>query len=464
MIKLTFKQLAKILSFKGDIPAGGFCGVSTDTRTLEPGNLFVGLKGDRGIDGSEFVSPAIKKGASAALVNETAVDSGATDWVRDDKLWKVPDTIKALGQLATYWRNQFELPIIAITGSNGKTTIKNMVGAILQQACQDQIEQVLISHSSFNNPIGVPLSLFRLNQQHKCAVLEMGMSHFGEIAYLSRMVRPNIAVISNALSSHLKGVGDLDGVAKAKAEIFTGLESNKFQKSYAILNADDHYFNYWIKQAKNHEVISFSIENPSNIMARDLQLYPDYSQFIVCAKSGDITIKISLPGKHNVMNALAAISACLSMKIDLQIIKKGLEQVAAADNRLQVVTTKEGACILNDCYNANPASLRAAIDVLVTYAGKKILVLGDMKELGAQEEALHAEMGQYAAQAGVDEVLAIGKLSKHFVTAFNQNARHFDTKEDLIEYLRTFLAKGTTILIKGSRSMQLEEVIEKVLD
>lgn len=467
MIKLTFKQLGEVLGI--DLVCEGHCcGVSTDTRTLKPGNLFVGLLGEQGVDGSTFISQAIEKGASAILVNKdsqsncrgTALPCPGTAR-RAPTVFKVTDTIKALGQLAVFWRNKFELPIIAVTGSNGKTTIKNMLGSILRAVYKP--EQVLVAYSSFNNHIGVPLNLFQLNQEHKYAVLEMGMSHFGEIAYLSKMVRPNIAIISNAFSCHLDGVGDLDGVARAKAEIFEGLENSALQKSCAILNADDQYYKFWRKNAKNHTIISFSLENTSDVCANNLNLQQNFSKFTLCAFGDQTEIDLPLPGKHNVLNALAAISACFAMEIPLSKIKQGLETITAEDKRLQIVQTKQGAQILNDCYNANPASLRAAIDVLTTYPGKKVLVLGDMKELGKNEKDLHVKAAKYAAKAGVDEALVIGELTKYFADEFGKNAQHFASKNDLVKYLQTLLAKDTTILVKGSRSMKLEDVVNNLL-
>ncbi|MGD9153491.1 MAG: UDP-N-acetylmuramoyl-tripeptide--D-alanyl-D-alanine ligase [Gammaproteobacteria bacterium] len=464
MIELSFEQLSKILSLNPAIKPQNdnrsFRGVSTDTRTLEKGNLFVGLLGEQGVDGAKFIPQAIEKGAAAVLINETAMDPAVNKLGRG-MTWRMPDTVKALGQIAAYWRNQFELSIIAVTGSNGKTTIKNMLGAILRAAYPP--DQVLVAHGNFNNHIGVPLNLFKLGKQHRYAALEMGMSHFGEIEYLSRMVRPNIVIISNALPCHLEGVGDLDGVARAKAEIFAGLESNKYQQSYAILNADDQYFEFWKKQVSNHKIMSFSLKNHSDIMATNLNLDRNSSVFILKADNDEIEIILPLLGKHNVLNALAASTACLASGISLSNIKKGLEAVNTEDKRLQIIQTKHGVQILNDCYNANPASLQAAIDVLVTYPGRKILVLGDMQELSVNAEDLHAEVGEYAKKAGVDEALVIGELTKHFALAFGANARHFANKDDLVRYLQTFLAKDTTILVKGSRSMKLEDVVTKIL-
>jgi UDP-N-acetylmuramoyl-tripeptide--D-alanyl-D-alanine ligase len=478
MIKLTFGQLAEVLGVVASTREGSFCGVSTDTRTLEPSNLFVGLAGERGVDGAEFIPQAIEKGVAAALVNSNVCHSEAKpknlvslrsfgrklpqDDRNDIPIFCVEDTTKALGQLAAFWRNKFELPIIAVTGSNGKTTIKNMIDSILRAAYKP--EQVLVAYSSFNNHIGVPLSLFQLNQQHKYAVLEMGMSHFGEIAYLSRMTRPNIAIISNAFPCHLDGVGDLDGVAKAKAEIFEGLKNTKLHNSCAILNADDDYYDFWRKHAKNHKIISFSLENTSDISANNLNLLQNSSKFTLCAFNDQAEIDLPLPGKHNVLNALAATSACFAMKIPLSKIKQGLEAITAEDKRLKIIQTKQGAQILNDCYNANPASLKAAIDVLVGYPGRKILVLGDMKELGANAKDFHVKMGEYAVDAGIDEALVIGELTKHFARAFGEKARHFADKNDLVRYLQSLLAENTTILIKGSRSMKLEDVVVEIVN
>lgn len=478
MIKLNLQQLQKILlqdlqceyirksnSNIAQLAGTEICGVSIDTRTLQAGNLFVALPSDsgaNGVDGHDFLADAASKGARATLISNNKV---ITENLNNDiPCFVVKDTVNALGKLAIYWRSKFELPIIAVTGSNGKTSIKNMIGAILLQVCNKNSEQILIAHGNFNNHLGVPLNLFKLTAQQRYAVLEMGMSHFGEIAYLTNMVRPNVAVISNAYACHLDGVGDLDGVARAKAEIFQGLQSIEQQPAYAILNADDRYFNYWKKKAANHKIISFALEKPSDVFGKDLRSNLGESQFVLHSPKGNIEINLPLPGKHNVMNALAAAAACLAVNIELPLIKAGLETITATDKRLQVLVTRQGARLINDCYNANPASLRAAINVLMNCSGKKILVIGDMKELGKDEIELHANMGSYAKRAGIDGLLAIGKLTKHTVATFGRNAHHFANKNALIDYLQTFLAKGNNILIKGSRSMQMEEIVQEITE
>jgi len=441
----------------GKNSCANFSGVSIDTRTIKPGNLFVALVGANS-NGHKFIDTAIAKGAAAVLSNKNESQQAHAKC----PLFYVSDTTKALGQLAGYWRNQFHLPIIAVTGSNGKTTVKNMIGSILQKECGDA-ESVLVSHGNFNNHIGVPLNLFQLNSKHRYAVIEMGMNHLGEIAYLTQMAKPSVAVITNASAAHLEGLGSLDNVAKAKGEILSQfVESGANCCHSAILNADDSYYDYWRNLAKNQDVMSISLESGSDVFATELQLAQDNSQFVLHTPIGETKVTLPLSGKHNVMNALAATAACLPLNISLSSIKAGLESIQATDKRLEIKKIRSGIYLLNDCYNANPASLYAAIDVLMTYPGKKVLILGDMKELGEQEAQLHFEAGEYAKKARVDCLLAMGDLTKETVKAFGGGAQHFDIKEDLLDFLQTLLAKDVSILVKGSRSMKMEEVVEGI--
>jgi len=452
MIQLSFDKLARILKAKKRTKRKyRFCGVSIDTRTLQSGNLFIALLGEH-FDGHDFIDQAQQQGASCAIVSRPV----------DTKLpcLLVENTLCALGKMAAYWRRQFDLPLIAVTGSNGKTTVKNMIASIFLKASKNKSSLFLSTHGNLNNQIGLPLNLFRLNEQHHYAVVEMGMSLFGEIAYLTQIARPNVAIITNAYPAHLEGVGDMDGVAKAKAEIFKSFKTNPcLLPKYAILNKEDKYYSYWKKRVRNHNVMTFSLESKSNVYVRNLTIKQDGSQFTLCTPSGNAEIYLPLLGQHNVINALAATAACLAVGITLSAIKAGLEAIQSNNKRLFAKTTKAGFRIIDDSYNANPASLRVAIDVLAAYSGKKILVLGDMKELGKQEKILHKEAGEYAKSHGVDYLLAIGELTQEMVKAFGKNAKHFGSKQALNDYLKTLLTQDTIVLVKGSRSMQMEDVV-----
>jgi UDP-N-acetylmuramoyl-tripeptide--D-alanyl-D-alanine ligase len=288
-------------------------------------------------------------------------------------------------------------------------------------------------------------------------VLEMGMSHVGEIAYLTKIAKPKVAVITNASAVHLEGVqGGLKTVAQAKGEIFQGLQPG----GKAILNADDKSIDYWQQLVSDYEVMTFGLENPADVSASDIKLSPAGSEFMLHTSFGMVDINLPLLGRHNVMNALAATAACLALGIDLAIIKQGLESVQAVNRRLQIKTTKSGACLLDDCYNASPSSLRAAIDVLAMYPGKKILVLGDMKELGPDEKAMHFACGEYAKAAGIDLMLCLGELAQEAAAGFGTAAQHFNLKQDLLNALKPMLGKNVNVLVKGSRSMKMEDIAE----
>lgn len=446
MINMTLSQLAQIL---GCTPLDSnieFQGVSIDTRTLLPGNLFIAIKGEQ-FDGHDFVEKAAKNGASAVLVDRK-VDVSIPQL-------EVPDTLAALGQLSRHWRNLFTLPIVGVTGSNGKTTLKNMIASILRAACNNNPTQVLATEGNFNNNIGLPLNLLRLNANHRYAVIEMGMNHFGEIAYLTDITRPQIAVINNAAEAHLEGVKDIAGVARAKGEIFQGLQPN----GIAILNHDDSHFDYWRQLIGTHRYISFGLKNVSDVTAT---IHPNQLIELKTLK-GQIQIKLPLLGMHNVMNALAAAAATIALDIDLAAIKQGLEQVISAPGRMQSYYLANGTHIINDCYNANPFSLQAAIHTLASFPGTKIMVLGDMKELGQDAEQLHQTCGDKIRAAGIDHLFTFGNLSERATDAFGVNAKHFTEYKALATALQPHLTQDVTVLIKGSRSMRMERILSEIM-
>lgn len=446
MIHMTLAAAAHILGLNDALPpATFFTGVSTDSRTTQPGNLFIAIPGER-VDGHNYLNDAQAKGAVAALVTHQ-IDSTLPQLV-------VEDIVIAFGKLAAAWREQFNIPFIAGTGSNGKTTLKNMIASILIAACHGHEEEVLATQGTLNNHLGLPLTLSRLGKQHRYAVLEMGMNHFGEIDYLTKIARPTVAIITNAAAAHLEGVGDVAGVARAKAEIFAGLS----QDGTAILNRDDQFYSYWCEQIGNRKHLSFGLQPNADVSA--ILHEADTTQRITLhTPQGTTAVTLPLLGLHNVLNALAATAAALAIGIDLNAIKMGLEKIAPAPGRLQMHKLANGVNIIDDTYNANPFSLQAAVKTLANFAGKKILVLGDMKELGSDTKLLHQTAGEQIKQAGIDYLFTYGELSANTSHAFGEGAYHFSEQEKLVTALKPFLYNTTTILVKGSRSMKMEKVV-----
>lgn len=425
-------------------PGAVFTGVSTDTRLIQDGDLFVAIEGPN-FDGHAFLGEALGNHAAAALVHR-AVSS-------DLPRVQVRDTRAGLGALAEYWRGKFSCPVIAVTGSNGKTTVKEMIGAILELE-----GRVLVSSGNLNNDIGLPLVLCRLRQEHQVAVLEMGMNHTGEIDYLTRIARPRVAVITNAAPAHLEGLGSVEAVAAAKAEIFNGLE----QGGVAIINADDDFAPSWRRRVRSYNCITFGIEQPATVTLDRLEVSENSSRFTLYTPKGSGDLTLQLPGRHNVMNALAAAAAAIAVGADLQQIKAGLESMDPVSGRLQARPGLSGATVIDDTYNANPRSVTAALEVLEASPGTKILVIGDMKELGSRSEELHADVGEQARLAGVDRLYTLGALSRYAAEAFGNDARHFDDKDRLTAALVGALDARTTILVKGSRGMRMEEVVDAI--
>lgn len=445
MIQMTLAQMVKILGLK-TVPVDlKIQGLSIDTRTLQSGNLFIALPGEQ-VDGHDFINEAYKKGAAAALVTRH-VESELPQLL-------VADAVAAMGTLGSAWRHQFSIPFIAVTGSNGKTTLKNMLAAILVAACDGNDAHVLATRGTLNNHLGLPLTLARLNQQHRFAVIEMGMNHFGEIAYLTQLTHPTVAVITNAASAHLEGVGDVAGVARAKAEIFAGLP----QDGTAVLNRDDAFFTFWREQIGAHRYLTFGFHPDADVSAT-LHETAHTQHLQLHTPKGEVEINLPLLGKHNVLNTLAAVTAALAIDIDLKAIKTGLENIQPAPGRLQLHTLANGVNIIDDTYNANPFSLEAAVNTLATFAGKKILVLGDMKELGSEAKSLHQAAGKVIRQAGIDYLFTYGELSANTAQTFGEGAYHFSEQEKLVSALKPFLHNQTTILVKGSRSMRMEKVV-----
>ncbi|GBG15361.1 UDP-N-acetylmuramoyl-tripeptide--D-alanyl-D-alanine ligase [Novimethylophilus kurashikiensis] len=451
-MSMTLSQAVQALGGRLIGPDASFDGVTTDSRKIPFGALFVALKGER-FDGHDFVLQSLEQGAAAALVDASWVESVAAT---AQPLIAVDDTRLALGRLAAYWRSQFDIPVAAVTGSNGKTTVKEMLASILRAA--SGVDAVLATEGNLNNDIGLPLTLLKLGPQHRYAVIEMGMNHLGEIAYLTRLAKPSVALINNAQPAHLEGLGSVDAVARAKGEIFEGLDAS----GIAAINADDAFASFWKSLAAQYNIKTFGLDNPADVSA-DYQLEAENSAVMLKTPQGSIAVQLPVPGLHNVRNAIAATTAALAMGVAPQHIAAGLNQFGGVKGRLQRKGGCCGSTVIDDTYNANPASMRAAIQVLAKAPGKKIFVMGDMGELGSDAPRLHTEIGEAARTAGIDRLYALGELTQNAVGAFGAAAQRFDSVETLWEELKGELDADTTVLVKGSRFMRMERVVEKLL-
>ena len=421
--------------------------VSIDSRTLQPGALFIAIQGEN-FDGHDFVAVAQKKGAVAAIVSRN-MDCALP-------LIQVTGTRLALGKIAAYHRSQFTLPIVALTGSCGKTTVKEMIVAILSQH-----GNVLGSQGNFNNDIGVPLSLLRLTAAHQYAVFEVGANHQGEIAYSNQLIAPDVALITNVGPAHIAGFGGINGVARAKAEILQALAPD----GTAVLNADDTFFNSWCQQLQQQRLLSFAVDASADFNGRLLHVdEAGNCTFVLQSSAGDIQISLAVPGRHNIYNALAAAAAAYSLGLSLSEIKNGLETVTPVASRLRRKRGIGGAVIIDDSYNANPSSVNAALALLAGLSGKRILVLGDLAELGDETEFYHQQIGQQAQRLGIDALYTCGEYSHYSCEAFSGSSAHFTSQQDVVAALTPELDESTVVLIKGSRSAQMEDVVAALLD
>ena len=422
-----------------------FCCVGTDSRAIKKGQLFVALKGEN-FDGHEYAAQSLEKGAAAVLVSKASNASTAV---------VVKDTRLALGELAAHWRAKFDMPVVAITGSNGKTTVKEMLAAILKVVADDA--SVLATQGNLNNDIGLPMTMLNLGKQHRYAVLEMGMNHTGELSYLTNLAKPSVALVNNAGTAHIGELGSVEAIANAKGEIFEGLADG----GTAIINADDVFANLWKNLASKHQQVTFGLKAKADVTAK-YELHASSSDVDLLAPNGTVKFTLPAPGLHNVSNALAAASAALALNVSLENIAAGLSNFAGVKGRLQAKQGFAGAKLIDDTYNANPMSMKAAIDVLKASVGRRIFVMGDMAELGADEAIMHAEIGAYAKAADIEKFYVLGELTKNAVTAFGLNAMHFETVEALAESLKSMMNAETTVLVKGSRSMRMERVVDAV--
>lgn len=426
-----------------------FDSVSTDSRSLRRGQLFVALKGPN-FDGNLYVEEAAAKGAAGALVQRR------TECVLPQV--EVDDTRRALGDYARSWRQNFDIPLVAVTGSNGKTTIKEMAASILRQR-----GPVLATRGNLNNEIGVPLSLLEIGQESIAAVIELGANHPGEIDYLARIALPTVGVVSNAGPAHLEGFGSLEGVARAKGELFAALGP----ADVAVYNADDRFAELWVELIGRRQKLSFGIEEQADFSAGEIDQRMTAAgietQFRMHCVAGDCDVRLPFAGQHNVRNALAAAAAAWSAGASLDDIREGLQATSAVAGRLQIRTGYHGSIILDDTYNANPGSLKAALAVQKTMPGEAWLVLGDMGELGDGASQRHAEVGEYARAQGVRRLLASGGLTQAAVDAFGPGASWYPDIESLIAALTAEAGAGVTVLVKASRAMRFERVVDALV-
>ncbi len=420
--------------------------IATDTRALPPGNaLFIALKGER-FDGHAHVRAAVDGGCVAALVSH-ALDLDLPQVV-------VADTERALASLAAAVQRDRATKVLALTGSNGKTTVKTLLHSILRQ-----LGGAYANPGNRNNEIGLPLAVLEAPDDARFAVYEMGAGKPGDIAYLTAVARPDVALVNNIASAHLERMGSLLGVAQTKGAIYQALADD----GVAVINADDAFALYFLERLRGRKALRFGIEAEAEVRARAISADIDGSQFTLVTPQGEIGVRVPLPGWHNVRNALAAASMALAVGASLEQIRAGLESAEGVAGRLATHRLRNGAVLIDDSYNANPGSLAAAIDTLASRGGDTWLVLGDMRELGAGEAELHADAGRYAKRAGIARLYALGELSGHAAQAFGEGARQFASHEALAEALGAELQAGTTVLVKGSRGSAMDRIVGALL-
>lgn len=447
-MKLLLSDIAKFLGCELPVTSAVVTGIVIDSRKVTKGNLFVALVGEH-VDGHQYLAQARQAGACAALVSVR----------QQDELPQllVDDVVDAFGKIAAYWRQQCNAGVVAITGSNGKTTVKEMVAAILRQC-----GAVLATQGNLNNELGVPLTLSRLDKSDDFAVIEMGANHSGEIARLTAMTSPNVAIINNVAPAHLEGFGSIEGVAKAKGEIFGGLTDD----GIGIINADMDFADYWIDllTSKNKPYIGFGLNNSAEITANDIQLDPASSHFMVELDNEFHYINLPMPGIHNVANALAAIAVAKALRIPAKAMVKGLASMKGVPHRLQLRSGINHSQIIDDSYNANPGSYSQALAALKAFSGEHWVVLGDFGELGDISKEIHKQLGKNSKEQGIKRLLTIGTESKYASEQFGTGATHFNDMAVLQKYLETALTSEVTVLIKGSRYMHLDKLADALAE
>ncbi len=421
-----------------DLP---FLGISTDTRSIRDGELFFALQGPN-FDGHEYVGKARAKGAAGAVVSRLVEDDIAQITVDDPKL--------ALGRFGAAWRKSKKVHVVGVTGSNGKTTLKELIAA-----CLSLKAPTLATAGNLNNEIGMPLMLARINDEHEYAVLEMGANHAGEIAYLASLANPDVVVITNAAAAHLEGFGSVEGVARAKGEIL----DTEDRPNVAVLNADDDYYEYWRSLVDDIASLSFGISASADVRADNIEASATGSRFDLIFPNTSVSVSLPLPGVHNVHNACAAAAVAYALDVDAQKIRTALESIVPVAGRLQPLAGANGCTLFDDSYNANPLSTVAAAKFVASLDGESWLVLADMKELGEGAKDLHREVGASARASGIDRLFALGDLSRHCVEGFGDGANWYPDIDALLDAVSK-AGPSVNILVKGSRSMRMERVVD----
>ncbi|MGH6627292.1 MAG: UDP-N-acetylmuramoyl-tripeptide--D-alanyl-D-alanine ligase [Burkholderiaceae bacterium] len=423
--------------------------VHTDTRTLQPGDLFVALKGER-FDANEFLAEAQAKGAVAAIAHRGAIPAGFSGI-------EVDDSKLALGALAAGWRSQFDLPLIAVTGSNGKTTVTQMMAAILKAF---KAEAAFATQGNLNNDIGVPLTLLRLRAEHQIGVIELGMNHPGEIAYLADLTRPSVALVNNAQREHQEFMGTVEAVARENGAVIASLAAS----GVAVFPADDEYTPIWKALAGARTCLTFATAGAADVVLEQARWHDGAWQVSVKTPAGGLDYALQIAGRHNVKNSLAAVACTLAAGVPLAGIAQGLaafEPVKGRSRALSVALAGRSLTLIDDSYNANPDSVRAAIDVLAELPGPRLLVLGDMGEVGDQGPQFHAEAGAHARAQGLEQLFTLGELSAKASASF-AGGRHFEDMTALAAAVLAELPHVGSVLVKGSRFMKMEQVVQAI--
>jgi UDP-N-acetylmuramoyl-tripeptide--D-alanyl-D-alanine ligase len=446
-VNRTLSDFARACGGELTGPDRAYGGVSSDTRTIKPGELFVALRGPR-FNANEFVGAAATAGAAGAVVDVRTDNSIAQILVGD--------TLEALTRAAVAWRAGFELPVIGVAGSNGKTTVKEMTAAILARA-----GNTLATRGSLNNHIGVPLTLHRLDAAHRFAVIEIGANHPGEVAALVKLARPTVGLITNAGAEHLEGFGSIEGAARAEGEMVADLAPG----ATAVLNADDEFIGLW-RGMTRARVVTFGLEQPADFSAADIhtQIADGFvTRFTMRTPGGSSPIELHLAGRHNVTNALCAAAAAIAAGASLEDVRGGLATMRPVPGRLQFKTAPSGAWIVDDSYNANPSSMKAGIEVLANVDARRWLVMGDMGELGDFAPQSHEEIGRFARNHRIDRLFATGKFAALAVESFGTGAQWFADTEALARAVGADISRGVCVLVKGSRSNRLERVVDSLV-
>ncbi len=444
MRSLSLAELAQACGVAPPTAPAVFSGVTTDSRQVKPGDLFVALRGER-FDAHDFLADVQRAGAAAALVERLDAAVALPQLA-------VPDAVLALAQLAALNRAQFNGTVIGLTGSAGKTTTKEMIAAILAQSGKP-----LVTAGNLNNHIGVPLTLLRLAPEHDCAVIEMGASAMGEIRYLTQLVRPAVALVTTVEAAHIEGFGSIENIARGKREIFEGLAAG----GTAVINLDNRWTASWRDALlRDHRVLAFSTVQAADVWASDIAQDAGGLRFVLHACGQALPLRLAFIGRHNVGNALAAAACCLGAGLPLQQVVAGLQAAQPYKGRLQSRAGINGCLVIDDSYNANPAAVRMAVDALLACEGDRILVLGDMAELGPEALALHAEAGRDAKAAGITTLLVTGELSRATADGFGAGAEYFPDWQSLAASCRSRATNNTVFLIKGSRSAGMDRVAD----